>query len=74
MLTFLPLLDRLPGFRRLWLRFPSGSIDTRIAFSIWGRPQYAFGVYRATDLAHRLKLPAVSVIEFGVAGEGDCSS
>jgi hypothetical protein len=25
-------------------------------------------VYRAADLAHRLKVPAISVIEFGVAG------
>jgi len=68
MLTLLSLLNRLPGFRRLWLKFPLGSIDTRIEFSIWDRPHYAFGVYRAADLAHRLKLPAISVIEFGVAG------
>lgn len=61
-------LNRVPGFRRLWSKFPFGSIDSRIQFSIWSRPQYAYGVYRAADLARRLKIPAISVIELGVAG------
>jgi hypothetical protein len=37
-------------------------------FGIWPRPNYAFGVYHAADLACRLELPRMSVIEFGVAG------
>jgi hypothetical protein len=68
MYTFLRHLNQLPGFRRLWSRFPLGSIDTRIEFGIWPRPNYAYGVYQAADLARRLRLPAVSVVEFGVAG------
>jgi hypothetical protein len=68
MYTLLRSFNQVPGFRRLWSRFPFGSIDTRIEFGIWPRPHYAYGVYQAADLARRLKLPAVSVVEFGVAG------
>ena len=32
------------------------------------RPNYAYIVYQAADLARRLGLPAISVLEFGVAG------
>jgi hypothetical protein len=32
------------------------------------RPSYAYGVFQAADLAKRLKIPAISVFEFGVAG------
>jgi hypothetical protein len=32
------------------------------------RPSYAYGVYQAANLASRLNLPAISVMEFGVAG------
>src|SRR5580698_8172310 len=68
MYTLLRVFNQLPGFRRLWNKYPLGSIDTRIEFGIWPRPHYAYGVYQAADLAKRLKLPAVSVVEFGVAG------
>jgi len=61
-------ITKLPGVRRLWLKFPFGSIIARTLFDIWERPQYAYGVYMAADLARRLNLPAISVIEFGVAG------
>jgi hypothetical protein len=37
-------------------------------FGIWPRPYYAFGVFHAADLAWRLSLPRMSIIEFGVAG------
>jgi len=59
---------RLPGARSLWLRWPVGSVETRIAFDIWPRPHYAFGVYSAARLAKSLGLPGISVAEFGVAG------
>jgi hypothetical protein len=59
---------RIPGLQRLWTVFPVGSIPTRTRFDIWKRPHYAYGVYTAADLAKRLKVPAISVIEFGVAG------
>jgi hypothetical protein len=35
---------------------------------MWSRPNYAYGIYSAADLAKKLGLPAISVIEFGVAG------
>ena len=59
---------RLPGVRSLWLRFPFGSVPTRVRHDIWSRPHYAYGIYSAADLAKRLGLSAISVIEFGVAG------
>lgn len=67
-MSLLSVAQRLPGFRSLWHRFPYGSIDTRVQYGIWPRPEYAWGVYRAADLARRLDLRAISVIEFGVAG------
>jgi len=59
---------RLPGARSLWLRWPIGSVQTRVAFDVWTRPHYAFGVYSAAQLAQALGLPGISVAEFGVAG------
>lgn len=59
---------RLPGFRRLWQRFPFGSVALRTEFDIWNRPHYAYGICAASRLARSLKLPGISVIEFGVAG------
>ena len=61
-------LTRLPGVRSLWTRFPVGSVDTRVRYGIWSRPHYAYGVYSAAQLAKKLALPGISVIEFGVAG------
>lgn len=58
----------IPGVRKLWARFPIGSVETRVRYDAWERPHYAYGVYSAADLARRLNLPAITVIEFGVAG------
>jgi hypothetical protein len=69
------ILDRLikrvtvvPGMHKLWVRFPWGSVPTRVKHDVWQYPQYAYGVYSAADLARRLTLPGITVIEFGVAG------
>lgn len=61
-------LTRIPGIRRLWRRFPFGSVALRVRYDIFSRPAYAYGVYSAAGLAKSLGLPAISVIEFGVAG------
>ena len=61
-------LTQIPGVRSLWNLFPVGPVDLRVRFGVFPRPQYAFGVYYAADLAKRLGLPSISVIEFGVAG------
>jgi hypothetical protein len=45
-----------------------GSLETRVRYGVFDRPHYAYGVYFAADLARRLGLKAISVIEFGVAG------
>jgi len=52
-------------------KFSLGSPDYRLSMQSCDRPQYAFGVKEAIDLASKLKLPRVSVIESGVAaGDG----
>lgn len=56
--------------RALLKAFPIGSFDLRLAFDAFDRPWYAHGICAAARLAERLGLPAVSVIEFGVA-QGD---
>jgi hypothetical protein len=61
-------VTRLPGVRPLLVRYPLGSIPTRVRHDLWTRPHYAYGIYSAADLAKRLDLPAISIIEFGVAG------
>src|ERR1700730_9430150 len=61
-------LTTIPGILSLWCRFPLGSVDTRVRYGIFDRPHYAYGVYSAADLAKRLGLNAISVIEMGVAG------
>lgn len=58
----------IPGARSLWSQFPVGSVDTRVRYGIFDRPHYAYGVYWAADLALRLGIDAISIIEFGVAG------
>ncbi len=62
------LLSRIPGFRRLWLKFPIGSVALRTEHDIWDRKAYAYGVYSSAKLAKTLGLDKISVIEFGVAG------
>jgi hypothetical protein len=59
---------RIPGFQALWMRFPLGSLHTRMQYDITPYPYYAYGVYGAAMLAKRLGVPAITAIEFGVAG------
>ena len=66
--NILTRLTQIPGARSLWSRFPAGSVDTRVRYGIFDRPNYAYGVYSAADLAKRLGLSAISVLELGVAG------
>ena len=61
-------LARIPGFGRLWRSFPLGSPELRTRFDIWSHPAYAYGVWRAVDLARSLGLDGITVAEFGVAG------
>jgi hypothetical protein len=64
-------LIALPGARRLWRRFPIGSVRVRTKYDIWERPAYAYGVFSAASLAKSLGLERISVLEFGVArGDG----
>lgn len=53
---------------KLWHRFPAGSFQTRLEYDIFERPHYAFCLYHAARLAHRLGHKRISVMEFGVAG------
>lgn len=62
------LLVRIPGFLGLWSRLQWGSPLLRVRYGACPRPHYAYGVFAAADLAKRLGVPAISVIEFGVAG------
>lgn len=59
---------RIPGVKGLWERCPVGSVAIRTRFDIWKRPYYAYGIYAAATLAKALRLKALSVVEFGVAG------
>lgn len=61
-------VTRVPGVLKLWRRYPIGSVPTRVRFGVWRRPEYAYGLFRAAELAKSLKLPGVSALEFGVAG------
>jgi hypothetical protein len=61
-------LTQIPGARSLWRRFPVGPLDLRVRYGISSRPHYAYGVYSAAELAAKLGIPAISVVEFGVAG------
>jgi hypothetical protein len=67
-MDFLRQVTRIPGVRALWCRYPIGKVPDRVRFGIWERPHYAYGVNFAADMAKKLGLDAVSVIEFGVAG------
>ncbi|MGA3240070.1 MAG: hypothetical protein ABSG03_27670 [Bryobacteraceae bacterium] len=65
------ILDRftqIPGVRSLWLRYPFGSVETRVRYGIFDRAHYAYCVYAAADLAKRLGMNSISAIELGVAG------
>src|SRR5262245_12786610 len=52
----------------MWQRLPLGSPELRTRFDAWSRPSYAYGVWRALDLARSLDLDGISVVDFGVAG------
>lgn len=49
-------------------RLPVGSHDLRCRLDLYPRPHYAYGVQQAADLARRLGVGRISVVEFGVAG------
>jgi hypothetical protein len=66
--TVIRYLTRIPGVRRVWSHFPVGSAAIRTDYDIWDRPHYAYGITSAAKLARSLGHPAISVIEFGVAG------
>ena len=67
-MNLLGQLTRLPFVLGLWHKFPIGSVATRVEHGIFPYPHYAFGVYWSAVLAARLKIPRISVLEFGVAG------
>ena len=49
-------------------RSASATFPERLAYDALPRPNYAYGVYRAALEAKALEIPAISAIEFGVAG------
>ncbi|WP_084464178.1 hypothetical protein [Microtetraspora fusca] len=59
-----------PGLAALAMmrRLPFGSWELRCALDLHPRPHYAYGVQQAAELARRLGVDRISVIEFGVAG------
>ncbi|MFC7590542.1 hypothetical protein ACFQYP_47755 [Nonomuraea antimicrobica] len=52
----------------LMRRLPFGSYELRCALDLYPRPHYAYGVQQAAELARRLGVGRISVVEFGVAG------
>jgi hypothetical protein len=67
-MSLLDRLTRLPGFRGLWLKLDAGSSEDRLAYDIWDRPHYAYGLFRSAQLARALGHKAMTAVEFGVAG------
>lgn len=59
---------RLPYFLGIWHRLQLGSVAARVEWGVFPYPHYAYGVYWAAVTASRLKIPRISVVEFGVAG------
>lgn len=56
-------------WHRYWLkRSAAAPLSRRLAYDAIRRPHYAYGVYRSALDAKALGLPAISAIEFGVAG------
>jgi hypothetical protein len=53
--------------KALITRFSLGSFEFRLALDALPRPAYGYGVYHAAQLAARLKIPEIAVLEFGVA-------
>jgi hypothetical protein len=54
--------------RFLLRRFSVGSFEFRLALDAVDRPWYAYGIYEATQLAKRLGVSSIRILEFGVAG------
>ena len=53
--------------KALLTRFGIGSFEFRLALDALPRPAYGYGVYHAAQLAERLNIPEIAVLEFGVA-------
>ena len=53
--------------KALITRFSLGSFEFRLALDALPRPAYGYGVYQAAQLAERLNVPQIAVLEFGVA-------
>jgi len=53
---------------RLYRRYFELPLETEVALNWTARPSYAYCTYHAADLARRLGISRISVIEFGVAG------
>jgi hypothetical protein len=60
-------LTRVPGALTVWNKIPIGSVQLRVRYGVFQRPHYAYGVFCAADLAKRLGIGAISIVEFGVA-------
>jgi len=65
----------IPGARRIVRRLVRAAgnhlelpLDLEVDLNIGDRPNYTYCVYHAAQLARRLGLKAISVLEFGVAG------
>jgi hypothetical protein len=56
--------------KALITRFALGSFEFRLALDALPRPAYGYGVYHAAQLAKRLNIPEITVLEFGVAAGG----
>jgi hypothetical protein len=54
--------------RELARRLRLGSYRQRLRIGAIDRPHYGYCVYHAADLARKLGIPRISVLEFGVAG------
>jgi hypothetical protein len=62
------VLDPRRWMHTVWQRHPFGPYRRRVAFDLFARPSYAFGLYHAATLARALGVPRISAIEFGVGG------
>jgi len=56
--------------KALITRFSVGSFEFRLALDALSRPAYGYGIYHAAQLAQRLGIPEIAVLEFGVAAGG----
>ena len=61
-------LDPLRFRQAMLMRSKSASLEDKIAFDVFPRPHFAYGVYNAARQAKALGIPRISAIEFGCAG------